>query len=158
MSTPAESPQNIHACAQKIVEGLDKQCVLLEELRQLAASQGPLIQASEHDSLLLVVRSRQDLVVRLDQARAGMSSAIDYLKEELDHLKPEVRADLRARISKVQKLVDQVAEIDAEDASRLKQHQTTCRERLERLTATTTARNGYRTAAKPDARFADAKG
>ncbi|MEE2906300.1 MAG: flagellar export chaperone FlgN [Planctomycetota bacterium] len=158
MTTPADSYRNVQACVQEVMEGLDQQCALLETLRQLASSQGPLIEASEHDSLLEVVRKRQELVDRLDTTRTGMSTAIHQLQEDLDDMPQDVRVGLRARIAKVQKLVDQVAEIDAKDANQLKQHQATCRERLERLTATTTARQGYRTATKPDARFADAKG
>ncbi|MCH2132364.1 MAG: hypothetical protein MK116_01315 [Phycisphaerales bacterium] len=138
--------------------GLETQRTLLEQIRQLASSQGSLIESGQHDSLLALIQSRQDLVKQLDEVRSGMAPAMSRLQQEVDGLPDDIRADLRTRVNSVRELVGEIAAIDLDDTRMLEQHRTRCRTELEQVATAASAHAGYHAPGAPAARFTDARG
>ena len=158
MSKSGEATREVFDAVEIVLRGLDGQQELLEILKQLAESQGPLIEAGEHDSLLELVRRRQGLVDKLEQTRAGMTNELEVVRKNAGSLDADVREGIRNRVSRVQELVNKIAEMDMEDAQRLSKSQAACRDQLEHMTSATTARKSYQQSTTTDSRFADARG
>ena len=158
MNRSNDSTRSVHESATTVVRGLDRQYEILMDLQKLAGSQGALIEAGEHDSLLRLVQRRQDLVQALEQARADMTEEISHVRQDMSSLDDQLRDRIGDGVSKVQELVNSIAATDMEDARRLSECQSERRLRLGNIVAATTARNSYQPTSAASSRFADAKG
>ena len=158
MSKSFDSTRSLVEAARHVLGGLTRQQEILESLRQLAESQGPLIDAGEHDSLLELVHRRQELVESLGQMCSGMSDEMEQVRLGMESLNGDLREEISSRVSTVQQLVNTIAAMDMDDARRLSEQQSGCRTRLDEMTSAATARNTYRPVSSSQSRFADAKG
>ncbi|MBG81194.1 MAG: hypothetical protein CMJ39_10880 [Phycisphaerae bacterium] len=144
--------------AHEVSASLAEQARLLGDLKQLAMAQGPLIKSGEHDSLVTLIRRRQEILTSLGATRSSMSPLLVVIQKQSEELPESTRLGLRKKVEQVRELVAEIAAIDCADSEVLQSRHAHCRNELEAMAQAGKAKSGYREEFRQSARFADATG
>lgn len=114
--SPHEQPS---VWAPRLARVLDEQCRLYEQLDELSQHQSVCVESGETELLLDVLAQRQGVVEQVTEVNGLLEPFVskwDSLSEALDDTQ---RESLRAKLSRLDELVDQITKRDEADRVKL---------------------------------------
>jgi hypothetical protein len=116
--SPHEQPS---VWAPRLARVLDEQCRLYEQLDELSQHQSACVESGETELLLDVLAQRQGIVEQVTEVNGLLEPFVSRWDSLADALDDSQRDTLRAKLSRLDQLVDQITKRDEADRIKLEE-------------------------------------